>query len=317
MTPNPTALATQRPLPPPHHPNHLHRYHPPITLPSRLLNYSRRQWHHLTVNPHRHQSAIAQHQPHLPQITDPLYQYLLTQLQQTGIATTTIAEITQRSNLLTQAQAHIPSINQQTPKKHQFCHHLDSHHILTTPDLYLWGLQTPILNLIENYLQIPPAYHGLYYRRDINSHHITKSRQWHLDMEDHRILKIIIYLTDVDQHNGPFQYLTDPDTQTIRARLHYQSGYRSAQKIEKIIPTQQWQTCTGTAGTVILVDTARLMHRGKPPTAGDRYTLFYDYTSRIPSQPYYCKSSLPTTDLFTMTRHLTDNQLPYVLWRDA
>ncbi len=318
MTSTPITPTAQRPSPP--LPQDLQRYHPNHTLPRRLLNYSRRQWHNLGLNSYSNKSAmvknrpevIAQHQPHLPEISDPHYQSLLTQLQQTGIATTSL---TQQDNLLTQAQPLIPKLDHHALQKHQFCHHLDSRHILNTPDLYLWGLQTPLLNLIENYLQLPPAYHGLYYRRDINSPHVTKSRQWHLDMEDHRMIKIIIYLTAVDENNGPFQYLTDPDTQAIRSSLHYHSGYRSAQKIETIVPPRRWQTCTGPAGTVLLVDTARLMHRGKPPTGGDRYTLFYDYTSRIPSQPYYCKSSLTPTDLLTMTQNLSPTQIPYVLWR--
>ena len=76
------------------------------------------------------------------------------------------------------------------------------------PSLFLWGLQPILLNLIENYLQLPVASHGLYQRRDLLNNTIKRSRLWHLDMEDYKILKVIIYLNDVDETVGPFQYLS-------------------------------------------------------------------------------------------------------------
>ncbi|NJM56505.1 MAG: hypothetical protein HC857_02255 [Synechococcales cyanobacterium RU_4_20] len=64
------------------------------------------------------------------------------------------------------------------------------------------------------------------------------------------------------------------------------------------------------------VDTAALIHRGKVPER-DRYTLFYDYTSRLPRRPYYCKSSLPEPELSRVARVLNQRQRECVFWRES
>jgi hypothetical protein len=285
----------------------------------RIWNYFRRrlnQTRYIQTNSFKiHQKAIAQNASALPPIV-PAHITALQQLQEQGVFRTTLGELNFDSSCIDIAQQHIPELQQQVSQKHEICHHLPSHQILQTPHLYLWGLQPQLLALIENYLQIPPAYHGIYLRRDINNRLETKTRRWHIDMEDHRILKVIIYLNDVDETTGPFQYLDRQATQAIHQRLNYRSGYLKSQAVARVVPSDQWHSCVGKAGTVILVDTARLIHRGKVPTTGDRYTLFYDYTSRQPKQPYYCKSSLNAVNLREIIPMLDPATIPYVLWRD-
>jgi len=35
----------------------------------------------------------------------------------------------------------------------------------------------------------------------------TSSQKWHRDFEDHRVFKVFVYLTDVDESNGPLSYV--------------------------------------------------------------------------------------------------------------
>jgi hypothetical protein len=294
-------------------------YQPQTHAVQRIWNYCRRQLNQTryiqTNSLKTHQTAILQNASALPPIVS-AHSTALQQLQEHGIFRTTLEALNLDSSCIHIAQQHIAGLQQKASQKHQICHHLPSDQILQTPELYLWGLQPQLLALIENYLQIPPAYHGIYLRRDLNNRLETKTRRWHIDMEDHRILKVIIYLNDVDETTGPFQYLDRQATQAIQQHLNYRSGYLNSQAVERIIPSDQWHSCLGKAGSVTLVDTARLIHRGKVPTTGDRYTLFYDYTSRQPKQPYYCKSSLNAVGLSQIIPMLDPVAIPYVLWRN-
>ena len=92
-----------------------------------------------------------------------------------------------------------------------------------------------------------------------------KSRLWHLDREDRRMLKIIIYLNDVSEEGGPFQYIPKSLTSTISSDrlivLYY--GYIDDKTMEQVVPQSKWKSCLGSAGTVVIADTASNFHRGK------------------------------------------------------
>ena len=280
----------------------------------RLWNYIKRTFDTLAPIAAYHQSihrkAIAAHKlaPLEPQNT-----VVLEALEQHGIFMTSLADLNLAPCLL-KAQSLIPDLAAAIPSDGDFSLSVPNRQI--PPMLFLWGLQPILLNLIENYFQLPVAYHGLYQRRDLINNTIKQSRLWHLDMEDHKILKVIIYLNDVDETVGPFQYLNTQQTDKICQTLNYNHGYLQTENVNAIVPEDQWQSCTGKAGTVVFVDTARLIHRGKVPTSYDRYTLFYDYTSRFPKRPYYCKSSLAPDALLEMSNHLSDREIPFVFWRE-
>ncbi|MBE9032538.1 2OG-Fe(II) oxygenase [filamentous cyanobacterium LEGE 11480] len=187
--------------------------------------------------------------------------------------------------------------------------------ILQVPGLMMWGLQSRMLQLVEHYLQLPAAYHGVRVRRDLCNLVENVSRCWHFDLEDDRVLKVIIYLHDVDESLGPFQYLDLDDTQRVRQRLNYRIGYLNSDLVDSVVPAPRWRSAVGKAGTVVLVDTARLVHRGKRPEAADRYTVFFDYTSRQPKRPYYCNNVLTSEAFIQFASTLSEDQLPYIFWR--
>jgi hypothetical protein len=305
-------ISTPVPIPPDR--TDLHLYQPRHRLHHRLWNYTRRQFEALPAidraHQHRHQQAIKRHS--LPPL-HPQNQQALQSLRQNGIFITHLEQFHLDRNCLALIQPHQTQLALAKPERQQYC--ISAPRQDLPQNLFRWGLQPQLLNLVENYLELPIAYHGFYLRRDLVTPLMTRSRRWHLDMEDHRILKVIIYLNDVDQTTGPFQYLDDRQTQQIQQQFNYRHGYLKTPKVETLIPPQQWQSCTGSAGTVIIVDTARLLHRGKASTEQDRYALFYDYTSRSPKRPYYCKSSLPLPALQNMNQHLSPAERPLVFWR--
>jgi len=115
---------------------------------------------------------------------------------------------------------------------------------------------------------------------------------WHRDSPFSHQFKAILYLTDVDLENGPFQYICGTHTKhsLVQVCKHLKlpgGSYRfSAEQIERlehagIVPRA---TCvTGNKGTLLLAD-SRGLHRGKPLVARERLAVTrYYFTRRIPS----------------------------------
>lgn len=193
--------------------------------------------------------------------------------------------------------------------------HLAGDRMRTCPEVFRWGATDRILDLIERYLELPVAYHGVYLRRDMAVERAAASNQWHLDMEDRRVIKLVVYLTDVEDGDGSFQYL--PREQSVELRRALGPNYRVGpdQQMSKFVPDSEWRTAKGPAGTVLISDTAVLYHKGRRPEKKDRVTLFYDYTSRQPLHPFYCKSAMPRSVLEELTKGMGGRAHDAVFWR--
>jgi hypothetical protein len=298
----------------------LREYTTNSSLIRRYLNYLRRKLGTIpAIEKYRFQAYQAEVKCYQakPQILHSQNQNALSQLRENGIFITDLSSFNLDLNdqLINHANLVLPILEKYPVDFEQYSISIPEDIICAHSILYTWGLQKQLLNLIENYIERPVAYHGIYFRRDFNNGLEVKSRRWHLDMEDYRMLKVIIYLKDVTETNGPFQYLSCEETQAVKTKLNYVYGYLNPQKVERIIPQEQWKSCLGKAGTVVIVDTARLLHRGKIPTDDDRYALFYDYTSRNPKNSFYCKSSLSPNTLIKLSNNITAENKDYILWR--
>jgi hypothetical protein len=116
---------------------------------------------------------------------------------------------------------------------------------------------------------------------------------WHRDRPDRRQTKAILYLSDVEQADGPFQYLraSHRPSEILRDLVHEdfefnQSRFEDVQ-VDALVrrAPQRVHTITGAAGTLVLADT-RGIHRGMPMTrrGGTRYALtnYYWTDAAIP-----------------------------------
>jgi hypothetical protein len=158
------------------------------------------------------------------------------------------------------------------------------------PDLYLWGMSERILDLVENYIGLPVAYHGVIARKEINDAKQVGSRRWHYDQEDRNIIRISIYLNDVGVEDGPFEYIPKPVTPSPRS-VYRVSTMPTDEELETIVPRDQWKSCPGTAGTVVFAATAKVLHHGKVPTSTrERIAVSYYYTSRQPTGAELCRT---------------------------
>ena len=271
-------------------------------------------FHHLSEQVY--QKSRQYHIDALPLIP-PEDQNIVNQLHKEGVVITSLENLALRltPQILADSEQIIPHLLKILPDdKNQYIIKASSQFLLKYPSLFSWGLEKRLLNIIENYLELPVAYHGIYFRRDLANTVKGKTRLWHLDREDRKMIKVIIYLRDVGDKNGPFQYIPKSIMSLIPDKKKLSYGRISDQKMESIIPSSQWKSCLGKSGTVILVDTAQVVHRGKIPIASDRFSIFFDYTSRQPKHPYFCKSCCKIDELIQLSQSLENKAINYIFW---
>jgi hypothetical protein len=125
---------------------------------------------------------------------------------------------------------------------------------------------------------------------------------WHRDSPFSQQFKFIIYLNDVSEENGPFQYVPGSHRRTAiskysRALKCPLSQYRFADtdiiNLVRAGILREPLTQTGPAGT-LLVANVKGLHRGMPLTRGERWAVTrYYFKKRIPQA---MQALLPQTD---------------------
>jgi hypothetical protein len=155
------------------------------------------------------------------------------------------------------------------------------------PPAYVLGLDPDLLDLAEAYLEEPCFYLSCCLKRERLGQSLTGTRQWHMDIEDDRMLRLIIYLNEVGEKDGPFQYLSTDRSDSVRKASGYRSGYLSDAVLSVFAPEEEWQSVCGVGGALFAFDGTRIFHRACPPSATERLSLTLSYASRHPRQIYY------------------------------
>ncbi|MBG1270056.1 phytanoyl-CoA dioxygenase [Nostoc sp. WHI] len=221
---------------------------------------------------------------------------ILNALKKDGVCVTTLADLglNSSSELLNAAYHQLSQM--ENPNNDHLDEKLPQISTVTgLPEFYTWAREKRLLNIIENYIGLPIAFHGVHLRKDFNNKHQFGTLLWHSDSEDRRIIKIFIYLNDVEEQTGPFEYIPRSLTSLFSwnyFRLYYKlwkSGYMGIddEEVKSVIPKSAWKSCPGPAGTVIIVDTKNVLHHGTVRTE-DRLALFFCYTANPPERPDLC-----------------------------
>jgi len=187
--------------------------------------------------------------------------------------------------------------------------------------IFQWGLSERLLAIAENYIGLPIAYDTCLCNISVNNGVEAATRRWHLDNEDRRVLKVIIYFNDVEAGGGPFQCFDPEVSQHIlklvgdRCAFFPDATFTALAQSEGTIAVPQ--TYFGAKGTVTFVDTARVYHRGQPPTARSRRAVTFGYCSRKPLRPFRCnRNQLSRSQLNQLAIGLDESQKSCIYWQD-
>lgn len=139
--------------------------------------------------------------------------------------------------------------------------------------------------LQERVLDIANAYFGMLTRlRYYNVWHTLSTRSrpresqlWHRDREDRQILKVFLFLSDVDEGAGPFVYATGSHVKgTLRREPDYvvEGGVKRSDdgQMAAVVPPDRWIKGVGPKGALVFADTHGF-HKGG--LARDRDRILY------------------------------------------
>jgi Phytanoyl-CoA dioxygenase (PhyH) len=108
------------------------------------------------------------------------------------------------------------------------------------------------------------------------------SQRWHRDFNDKHLLKAFLYLVDVDEGTGPFQYVpgSAPGGRHGDAWPWRPLGenYPPENELEQRLPAEDFKTFTGPKGTLLFCNTSGF-HRGGFATTKPRVLATATYSS--------------------------------------
>jgi hypothetical protein len=180
------------------------------------------------------------------------------------------------------------------------------------PEIIKWGLDEKLIDLITKYIGTDIKYRGVAFRRDFPGGREDETRLWHYDDEDLSIIKVIVYLNDVDSKSGPFEYIKK-SLSTCKIFKNKKNLRFTDQDIVKFSQSCNVVSCTGNAGTVIIGDTAKILHRGLIGKSTPRNALFYAYNRVNPINPAYCKPLFDSIVFLNNNKNLTIKQRNLIL----
>lgn len=105
---------------------------------------------------------------------------------------------------------------------------------------------------------------------------------FHFDMDRIKWLKIFIYLTDVDERNGPHCFIKGTHKRSSQPASLLNRGYVRIpdEDIARHYAKERIKEFTGQRGMIIAEDT-RGFHKGKAPVEGDRLILQFEYCNSL------------------------------------
>jgi hypothetical protein len=146
-------------------------------------------------------------------------------------------------------------------------------------------LDTKLLEIVASYIGLWPSLYSIGAWPHFPTAQAPKASQlWHRDPEDLKIVKAFIYLMDADEEHRPFCYI--PGTQSFGKRanqvpVHKDSMRITDEEMVTVIGPENWMTCTGPMGAMILANTVGF-HRGGHAKKGYRVLITFIYTSGTP-----------------------------------
>jgi hypothetical protein len=153
-----------------------------------------------------------------------------------------------------------------------------------------FSLSDTVLSIASAYLHLVPRFDLFNLSETVLTSADAKfSQRWHRDPEDKRLLKIFIYLSDVEEEGaGPFMYVRGSNEggkyRNLFPQQFPQGSYPDTAALESAVNPADMVKCFGKAGTVIFCDTSGL-HRGGFSTTKERMMFTAGFVPGTSTQP--------------------------------
>ena len=142
-----------------------------------------------------------------------------------------------------------------------------------------------ILSIANGYFGCPPIHDQtniwFSFPTKIDANNLSKNAQlFHQDKDFIKFLKVFIYLTDVNEENGPHSYVEGSHRDPLHdygIPLHTRVDNM---KIVDIYGAKRVKTIIGKAGYLVFADTS-CAHKGSPLISGSRLMLQLEYTTSL------------------------------------
>ena len=161
------------------------------------------------------------------------------------------------------------------------------------PGAWRLGLQPRMLDMAEAYLGLSCFYLGATVKRALPGRHggassseavgqIKSPRAWHLDLEDERVFRVLVYLSPVGGGEGPFEFLPRLASQSVEMRANYRGGQIGDGRMKHLAARATRRVAYGEIGDAVIFDGAQIFHRNRQPLTGERTSITFAYCSRKP-----------------------------------
>jgi len=176
------------------------------------------------------------------------------------------------------------------------------------PAIRDWVMSRSFLNIASLYLGLVPRC-GTKQESVVvpTTNQRVGAQLWHRDGSDKKITKVFVYLTDVEEENGPFRYLKGTHYQGVLRDVEAWTGShvwgtheRSDTMLDRYdeLFAGREVVCTGKSGQVIFADTSGF-HRGGFCRAGHRRMIelsYYSNAAFVSHGPYRIPQSYAFPD---------------------
>ena len=109
----------------------------------------------------------------------------------------------------------------------------------------------------------------------------ANSQLYHCDLDDFRQFKVFLFVSDVDIDCGPLTLLPGNVSDRVRRTLRYRPSSGNVriadERIRPLLSPDDEQVLLGPSGTIVFVDTSRLLHFGSRVSSRDRYVVMVQY----------------------------------------
>jgi hypothetical protein len=232
----------------------------------------------------------------------PVVRMLVTQLRRDGVAITTARGLFGNTILFDDLAAEVRKLEQQKAKEIQDARErkddkgfkaylvelLGSHPVLEPESIFVRIAIAPeVLNVAKGYFGMMTRLRFFnVWRNFAGSAPPRNSQLWHRDPEDRFILKMFIYLSDVDDDAGPLFYARGTHGYgKIKAEpeLYGEEG-TTARRVDDsgmnaVVEKDKWLKAVGPKGTIVFVDT-RGYHKGGLARTHERIVYNCMFTSQ-------------------------------------